>query len=89
MWVGTLFHLAPLLCARQVVRKKEGGSESEGEKVVEGREKKEVGGTEALPDCPSAVSQQHMGLISGHHVSVCSAAAEHRQQLAPDVPAGT
>lgn len=41
--------------------RREGERESNGgrvrEKVVEGRERKKKGGIEALPGCPSAVSQ--------------------------------
>lgn len=36
VWEGVLFHLALLLCARQVVRRREGASERAREKATEG-----------------------------------------------------
>lgn len=70
MWEGVLFHLALLLCARQVVKRERGASgqergrerEQRREGEREGRrrkrkKKKRGGGVEALPGCPSAVSQ--------------------------------
>lgn len=73
MWEGVLFHLALLLCARQVVKRREGLSEQkrgrgrEGEREREGcrrkrnMEKEKGGkGRETVPGCPSAVSQNNI-----------------------------
>lgn len=65
MWEGVLFHLALLLCARQVVKGKRGvsGQEQRREGEGEGRRRKREknvggwGGVESPPGCSSAVSQ--------------------------------
>lgn len=76
MWEGVLFHLALLLCARQVVKRREGEMESEGggggigrkkcEGGIEGcRMEREKAGEKGQRQC---VAVLQLSVISGHHV---------------------
>lgn len=59
---GALLHLALLLCARQVVRSKDGGTRQGGE----GRVEKVAENKVELPRSPSAVNHQHNKGVLGN-----------------------